>query len=76
MTLLDAALTPLTICAGDRSWITDSSKLQLITPGCDMVQTINSPVGVIPEERYGDLRYATRTSDYPEVVVYKLVWRQ
>ena len=56
--------------------ITDSSKLQLITPGCDLAQTINSPAGVLPEERHGDLLYATRTSDYPEVVVYKLVWRR
>ena len=119
MTLLDAALTPLTICEGDRSWttepaevvqrtdrgaglrwnryihavsvvglaggdllhtildpITDSSKLQFITPGCDLVQTINSPVVVIPEERHGNLLYATRTSDYPEVVIYRLVWRR
>ena len=51
---------------------TDSSKLQLIAP----VQTINSPVVVIPEERHGDLLYATRTSDYPEVVVYRLAWRR
>ena len=95
MTLLDASLTPLTICAGDRSWTSEpamsysgriaapgSAGTTMSTPfrwsgspaetsftrssthhglqqaaahrpGVRWVQTINSPVVVIPEERHG-----------------------
>ena len=115
ITLFDAALRPLTVCAGARSWttapadvvvrtergaglrwnkyvhvtsvvglregyllqtirnpITESTKLQLLTRGCELAQTIDFPFHITPAERRGDLVYATRTRDYPEVVVYRI----
>ena len=54
----------------------DGTKVQVLTPTCELIQTIEFPDPVIPADRRGDLLYAKRSGDYPEVVVYRAVWRR